>query len=471
MVVCAGANACPATRSERQHVRVASRLRPLSMPVILIAVVALLCTACGSEEGLSVDAKSFNSEPDVAVAAWFLTGDRLFQVENPENERQLVDAGAPLFTLEAAAVPGHDGSTMFYNSWDWVRSPQKGVSLQDQYSPEEPAARPRVRVIDLATGSDNVIADGAHGIALSHEGMFATVVGVRPDYYVRFDREDFSRPKYPGHIVVSAAPGQPGKPWTTEPADYQVFAWAGEHLVAGRLIPGTEGVHDLLVFDGPGVVRTVAETMGFLAISPDGSKLLAGTLFERLADGTIAQLEQVEFTVLDVETGREISTVDLVRLERHGLGGLSAVFDATWTSQGIALAAQGVPENWDAQEDQASGPATMLVMSASSDSIAVDDVFVLPEDIAVTVSDVFFEKGGSVAAQIYSGDTSPDPVGTGERIIRCKIGEKSCTVLDRDGVEVTGDSGTRLLMRRVKNPSRPIVEPARDANLVGEELL
>jgi hypothetical protein len=218
----------------------------------------------------------------------------------------------------AATLP--DGRIV-YGSWEEL------VDIERERSPEEqgivagtPIGRPSVRVVDPASGEDELVADGASAFAVRRDGALGLVVGTVPERRYAFP--------YEGDIMVRTDGGE--ERWSEAPGPYALFGWAGDTLVA--TIEGPEGAPPSLgLLDGPGPMRTVLPAVTPLAVDPSGGRLLVATQ----TDGAFG------VRVLDVRSGQLEDTAVA------GLaGGLGPVLTAVWTADGIvatAATAEGVP--------------------------------------------------------------------------------------------------------------------------------
>jgi hypothetical protein len=79
--------------------------------------------------------------------------------------------------------------------------------------------------------------------------------------------------------------------WTSHPGRYLPYAWAGSALLAYRGVPESEST-DLYAYTGPDSSRLIAPNAYAIALSPDGTQVLAsvGTrMLERIriADGSV----------------------------------------------------------------------------------------------------------------------------------------------------------------------------------------
>ncbi|HEV7722239.1 MAG TPA: hypothetical protein VGO60_13190 [Iamia sp.] len=197
----------------------------------------------------------------------------------------LVSPGSPV-TGSASAVPDGAGG-LYYLSMD----------LEADAADLEDFGRTDLR--HLTTDGDVVVEAGVRSFARRADGALALTVPEDPIL------RNGPRPRSRIDVVE---PDGTRTTWTTDLADYQVTAWAGERLLGWRGLPDTEA-GDALVFDGPGDVRLLGRYGGVRAVSPDGSWVIMGRLAEGEdppdGDEPLAPPE-----VVDVATGETISVVD-----------------------------------------------------------------------------------------------------------------------------------------------------------------
>ena len=201
--------------------------------------------------------------------------------------------GAPLLPRSvgegaAIAVPSPDGRYLAYHATD--------------------GTGPVLRVHDLRTGADRVLARGAHMVAWGRRGI--AYFQADPSAY----RERFA---YAGRVVVRSTPDAAPVPWVTGVGVYSVVAWAGERLVirsegcnlptATEPPPGPFCRSALppgpYVLDGRRRARPLGRQT-VVAVSPDG-RLGFGPLRQPIQDspGTAAH-------VTDLATGRLVARVE-----------------------------------------------------------------------------------------------------------------------------------------------------------------
>jgi hypothetical protein len=177
-----------------------------------------------------------------------------------------VPASAPLVGSEGPlAVPSRNGALLAYNTWRWARPIDwhEALGAQGIHSGDD-LGTPTLRIRELDTGRDVALEPGSLAAAWRRSGAIAYVRGTHPEYR--------ANTPYLREVVVRSSPRAAPRVWSDAPERYLVLGWAGRRLVVAQQREG--GGADLLVYDGPGVVRPLATAAGLLAISPDGSTAL-----------------------------------------------------------------------------------------------------------------------------------------------------------------------------------------------------
>jgi len=142
-----------------------------------------------------------------------------------------------------------------------------------------PGGRPALRIVDTRTGGDRLLSLGAQSVAWG-------------------ERVAFVRGR---QVVVADRPLGPTEPWTSEPGDYRVAAWAGQVLLV-------EAAHtEVRALDGPGGSRPLSID-NLAAVSPDGRAAI-GTYLPGLYQDSPSPVVHVD----DVRTGKTIASIDLMR--------------------------------------------------------------------------------------------------------------------------------------------------------------
>ena len=149
--------------------------------------------------------------------------------------------------------------------------------------------RPVLRVHNPSTDANGLLEVGAYSVAWRNDGALGYFKGLKPDV------ADDPR-QHAGHVFVRTALDRTPIRWTATPAPYIVAAWAGRHLLVYRL---TRLSADVLVLDGPGRHRVLAQNAVLAAVSPDGGRAL---IADRTAAGPRVRL-------ISVGDGRQVATL------------------------------------------------------------------------------------------------------------------------------------------------------------------
>src|SRR4051794_7143793 len=190
---------------------------------------------------------------------------------------------APLTgSLTPVGVTTPDGASVVYSSWRQlarIKPAARGQGL----STGDPVGVPSVRLFDMRSGKDSLLATGAASPAVSSTGAVAYLAG---DSNVVRQNVD-----YTGRIVVADSPNAKPRVWTNASGRYLPYAWAGATLLAYRGVAASEGA-DLYAFTGPDASSLLAPNAYVIAVSPDGTEVLAsvGTrMLERIrvSDGAV----------------------------------------------------------------------------------------------------------------------------------------------------------------------------------------
>jgi hypothetical protein len=244
----------------------------------------------------------------------------------------------------AVAVPSPDGTAVAYNTWrltrpiDWENSPSaQGLA------PGDPIAVPELYVRDLATGRDVSLGAGTLSVAYRADGALAYARG---DQAVHFN-EDYLR-----DVVVRATPTSEPVAWTSAPGRYSPVAWAGDRLVAHRDLADAEA-HDVVAFDGPGRVRTLAEDAEVVAVSPSGARVVVST-----GEPTTGRTSALR--LVDVASGATLAAVNI-----------RATFDPA-TGKGVVFADD--PGDWQRDELVLRTESGLLILRATEYSLSVRQV-------------------------------------------------------------------------------------------------
>ncbi len=304
----------------RSGVHLSSRFAAVYRFGAAVGVAAMVVTpACGRTLGVGdMDASAASDEAVLVEGPSspplpFIEGDRI--VGLPGGREVALDAdpsGGLMGWLSPVAVPSPDGRSIAYNAWEWLVpvDPAKSWSQQG-ISPGDPVGVPSIRVVDLATGSERVLADGAFSLAWRDDGALAFFQGTSRTY--RAD-EPFT-----GDILFRSSPEAVEETWTTVPDRYVVIAWARGRLLAYRMLEGER--LDLLVFDGPGRSRLIAEGGELVAISPDGTRALVSS--------------ELAARVVDIASGEATARLDLARTEVSGEPLAYLAYGGSWVGDRV----------------------------------------------------------------------------------------------------------------------------------------
>jgi hypothetical protein len=140
-------------------------------------------------------------------------------------------------------------------------------------------ARPAVRVLDLASGSDALLADGAISPVVSGTGDVAFVKGDQGDYYANV--------QFTGTIQVQNLIDMQPTTLVGTSDNYRLVGWAGKFLLYYVLSEGER--LDLFAVAAGATPVPLAGGAGVVAISPDGTSVLVQRL--GTPDGDIALLD------------------------------------------------------------------------------------------------------------------------------------------------------------------------------------
>jgi hypothetical protein len=201
---------------------------------------------------------------------------------------------APLTgSLTPVATESSDGSFVVYSSWRQLARIEPDERAQGLVS-GQPVGIPSIRLFDLRSGKDALLANGAASPAVSTSGVIAYLAGESQTVRQNVD--------YLGRIVVADSRDSKPRVWTSMPARYLPYAWAGNALLVHRGVPGAEGA-DLYAYTGPDDAHLLAADAFAIAVSPDGARVLASVGIRTLEVIRIADAA-IEDT-LSLETGAE----------------------------------------------------------------------------------------------------------------------------------------------------------------------
>jgi hypothetical protein len=316
-------------------------------------------------------------------------GTTLVDEKGARSELGASVSGSMMGPLSPVAVRSSDGKLIAYNTWLELRAVDADRSFSAQGIAEGSALGvPSLRIHD-GQGKDFVFARGAYSAAWRHDGAIAFVQGVDPVFR--------ASPTYNGQVVVRTNVHGRDVSWADAPAHYVVYAWAGDRLLFYRIGLGEKT--ELLVADGPGKIRSLAEGTA-IAVSPDAARV--AVLSE---DATSAR-------VVDIATGREQSWID--------------VTTATPSLRWIAYSG-----SWVGGHIVAPASAGLAVFSVGPDSLKLEQVLSLDHaEFPIGVQEPRFvdDAGNEIAA---SADVPPaNGSGGVSFLLQCDRVERTCERTD-----------------------------------------
>jgi hypothetical protein len=335
----------------------------------------------------------------------FVRGEALYDGKGGRTRLGGSVSGALMGPLSPVAVASPDGESVLYNTWRELRRVDTARSFSKQgIGAGDALGTPSLRL--RAAEHDVVFERGAYSAAWRRDGAIAFVRGVDPNFRAGL--------VYTGQVVVRRGLHGREAPWTTEPARYVVYAWAGDRLLFYRLGEG-ETLH-LLVADGPGQVRPLTDGSA-IALSPDGSRV------------AVLSPDAKSIRVLGVADGGEHGLVDL-------------------TTSTPSLAWAGYSGSWVGEHIVAPASSGLAVFLAHSDSIELEQVLSLDEtQFPAGVQEPRFtdEAGNEIVA---SADVPPkEGHAAVSFFLSCDRIARSC--------ERGEETPARDWQRLVDNPSRP----------------
>ena len=216
----------------------------------------------------------------------FVRADGLFEASGKRTQLAAPVSGAMIGPLAPVAVRSPDGSLVAYNTWRELRATDDRSFSAQRVADGDALGVPSLRI--HADRRDVLLGRGAYSAAWRDDGAIAFVKASDPVF--RAGRA------YDGEIVVLPGLQGRGVAWTSDPAHYVVYSWAGKRLLFYRVGLGEK--LELLVADAPRAVRPLADGSA-IAVSPDGARVaVVGQ------DGTNVR-------VLDIATGRELAWLDV----------------------------------------------------------------------------------------------------------------------------------------------------------------
>ena len=403
-------------REHRRYLRVAA-LVALALGAAATVAAVTVSIATGRSAGSSpvfARASSLASSRGEVGPGLSLDGAAVVQTRAGTN-RQLGKLGggdevigALTGSLTPVGVTTPDGAYVVYSSWRQL-TPIKPDARGQGLSTGDPVGIPSVRLFDVRSGKDSLLATGAASPAVSSTGALAYLAG--ESTVVRQNVE------YTGRIVVADSPNAKPRVWTSRPARYLPYAWSGSTLLAYRGVPDSEG-SDLYGFTGPDTSRLLAANAYVVAVSPDGTEVLASV-------GT-RMLERIRVSDGAVQ--------DSLALDTMGSPGLHAVmYSGSWRGDRVA-----------ANSDQG------LVVLNVRGGIHVESQFATPS-LPHGINEPAFTDDTHIQGWADLPDPTPTASDVGEpaydnALVACDLATGRCTI--------GAANPARSWARWITNPSR-----------------
>jgi len=317
---------------------------------------------------------------------------------------------APLTgSLTPVAAKGSDDSFVVYSSWRQLARIQPDARGQGVKA-GEPVGVPSIRLFDLRRGKDTLLANGAASPAVSTSGAIAYLAGDSQTVRQNVD--------YVGRIVVADSPNSKPRLWTSMPARYLPYAWAGSELLVHRGVQDSEGA-DLYAYSGPDQAQLLAPDAFAIAVSPDGTKVLAAAGIRTLEVIRIADAAIEDTLSLDVGS---------VASAPHAL-----MYGGSWQGDRIV-----------ANSDRG------LVVLNTRGGLHFESVFATP-GFPHGIAEPVLTDDTTVQGWADVGKPQPTPGGSGEpaydnALVDCDLVTESCVV--------DNANPARKWARWVTNPSR-----------------
>jgi hypothetical protein len=277
-------------RSERDRRRT---LRRRLIVAIAVAVLAVPTIAIATHYWDVVSLTATDEEvpvPEGGSRLGYVIDDRL-QLPGRPPARLAAPLHAPFLHPEAQlVVPSPDRSQVVYQSWDGtlplhLRGPQRGAHV--------------LRLFDVETRHDTLVARGAHSPAWRADGVLAYVLRLVPEW--PRPRSD-ARPD--GHIVVRRSPQHRPVRWSRSAGEWSRLTWAGRRLIAQVVKRDAfYPEYSLHAFSGPGRSRKLP-LGGLIAVSPDGRLVLGRASKHGQLGGS-----EIVMRVVEVATGRIVDEI------------------------------------------------------------------------------------------------------------------------------------------------------------------
>jgi hypothetical protein len=316
---------------------------------------------------------------------------------------------APLTgSLTPVAAASADRSFVVYSSWRQLARIQPDATGQGLET-GQPVGVPSIRLFDLRRGKDTLLANGAASPAVSTSRAIAFLAGDSMTVRQNVD--------YVGRIVVADSPTSKPRVWTSMPARYLPYAWAGRFLLVHRGVQDSEGA-DLYAYAAPDEGRLLAPDAYAIAVSPDGTKVLAAA--------GVRTLEVIRVADAAIEDTLSLDTAS-------GPAPQALMYGGSWRGDRVV-----------ANSDHG------LVVLNTRGGLHVESVFATP-GFPHGIAEPFFTDDTSVEGWADVGKPRGTPGGTGEpaydnALVDCDLVTQSCVVDQANPA--------RKWTRWVTNPSR-----------------
>ena len=404
-----------------------------SVPVMTL-VMTFVLVACGRIQDPTSEARSGTAPPrreaTVVHAASatppvpFVTDDSVVRPDG--GNLSLAGQAIPSFSayLSPAAVPSPDGRFIAYNAWaDLVAVDPERSWSQLGVEAGDPVGTPSIRLIDLRSGRDVTLEEGAYSIAWRSDGAVAYVRGVERDYRANV--------QYLGQVVVRASLEAAPEIWTKEEAHYVVYGWAGDSVLVYRVGEGEE--LDVFALDGPGEARPLASRARIIAVAPDGTRAI------------VAVYDRRTIEVLDVRTGQRLERLDLMQVEPAQTPPIvDVLYAGSWAADLVAAVVT--------LADGSTGLALLRVSDVGLDlsSVLTFPAKLLPMGIA---EPQLLAPAGSRVIAVAPLPGKGEAAGTVYAYLDCDLEAGSCA---------KGPTITDRAFHPIYNPSRPSPETVAD---------
>jgi hypothetical protein len=407
--------------NEARRVRTVRARGFLMATLFLLVMGACADTPPGEDDTLTSDGGVTITQASETLPIPFITNESLRGLATEASGEQAslqlaAQAGGGLMGWNSPiAVPSPDGRYVAYNAWTQLVAYDPAHSASSQGIKQgDPFATPSIRIVDTSTGEDLLLEEGAFSVAWSANGSIA--------YFKGFERDYPWMGPYQGQVMVRSSLEAKPVAWLTDPGEYIVHSWAGEHL----LVYGDSGV---IALDAPGQPRVIAEQAGIVALSPDGSRIL------------VTNQPGFPIRLIEVSTGELLSELDVTAALKTPSGGQVVVVNHAGSWEGDSVAAQ-------ATLDPAG--SAILMLKVDGDTMSVAQLLEFPPEafpMGVSEPQIVDPSGSRVVAWAPIKGSGGEAKGVLYTYLDCNVAEQSCGQSPPFG---------DLLFHPLYNPSRPL---------------